>query len=145
MPIKINIEYTSKGTKKLAIEYSRQLDVVKRKEPVNFDAFLAEIEADNISISYFGHGPCSVLEENEHHNPPYEVLKEFLKKPEKEFFKLQGTVKATIDDKLADMDFYMESEISKFAPYDLRLQANAKVAEYLQDLLNPEKKKEQSK
>jgi len=133
MPMKINIEYNSKGTKKLTVEYGSQLNIIERNKPVDFSKFLKSVKSGDISISYLGHGQRSV--ETQYDSPTYEILEEFLTKRENEFFKLKGTVKVTVDDKISSMDFYVESEISQFVPYNLRLQTNKDVAKQLDELL----------
>jgi len=140
MPFNMSGEYNPKtGTKKLTIEYhSERLKIIKYDAPADFSKFLDAVkkgvkEVGGVSISYLGHGAGHI--ETEHNPPKYETLDRFLRNRTDTFFKIAGTITLVADGKQKPEDFYIESEISKFTPHNLRLYSEPEVAKQLELLL----------
>jgi hypothetical protein len=128
MPIRIGVEYTSSEKKKLTIEYGR-LRILSYESPADFSKFLEAVKDEVISVTYLGYGAHSVSTEEK--SPEYEKLESFFRNRTNEFFKVQGLIKI----KGNPLEFYIESEVAKDIPHNLRIYSESAVADALEDLL----------
>jgi hypothetical protein len=128
MPIHIGMEYTSGEKKKFTIK-GGYLRILSYTSPADFGKFLEAVKDEVISITYLGYGAHSVLTEEK--SPEYEKLESFFRNRTNEFFKVQGTIEIRGN----PTDFYIESEVAKDMPHNLRIYSESAVADALEDLL----------